>query len=41
MKKRDVVRSLNGLDQCIEDAKARKKRADENANGGPVEVPKA
>jgi kinetochore protein NNF1 len=39
VKKRDVIRSLNGLDQCIDDAKLRKKRAEENANGGPVEVP--
>lgn len=39
MKKRDVVRSLNALDQGIEDAKLRKKRAEQSANGGPVEVP--
>ncbi|KAF2275007.1 Nnf1-domain-containing protein [Westerdykella ornata] len=41
LKKRDVVKSLNGLDQCIEDAKRRKKKAEEDANGGPIEVPRA
>ncbi|KAF2751667.1 Nnf1-domain-containing protein [Sporormia fimetaria CBS 119925] len=41
IKDRDVVRSLNGLDQCIEDARQRKRAAQENANGGPVETPVA
>jgi kinetochore protein NNF1 len=41
MKKRDVVRALNELDQCIEDAKLRKRRAEEEAKGGQVEVPTA
>ncbi|KAF9734987.1 hypothetical protein PMIN06_009334 [Paraphaeosphaeria minitans] len=35
MLKRNVVQLLNSLDQCIEDARLRKKRAE--ANGGPVE----
>jgi kinetochore protein NNF1 len=39
IKRRDVVKALNGLDQCIEDARKRKKLAEERANGGPVEVP--
>ncbi|KAF2648461.1 Nnf1-domain-containing protein [Lophiostoma macrostomum CBS 122681] len=39
VKRRDVVRSLNALDQYIDDAKLRKKRAEENANGQPVEAP--
>ena len=37
MAKRNVVQLLNSLDQCIEDARLRKKRAE--ANGGPVETP--
>lgn len=37
MTRRNVVQLLNSLDQCIEDARLRKKRAE--ANGGPVEVP--
>lgn len=36
---RDVVRSLNSLDQCINDAKKRKERAEKEANGAPVEAP--
>ncbi|PSN63121.1 Nnf1-domain-containing protein [Corynespora cassiicola Philippines] len=39
MARRNVVQLLNSLDQCIEDAKTRKKRAEANANGGPVETP--
>lgn len=39
MANRDVVKSVNSLEQCIEDAKLRKKRAEANANGGPVETP--
>lgn len=39
MERRNVVKLLNSLDQCIEDAKLRKKRAEANANGGPVETP--
>ncbi|KAI0585284.1 Nnf1-domain-containing protein [Pyrenophora tritici-repentis] len=39
MERRNVVKLLNSLDQCIEDAKLRKKRAESNANGGPVETP--
>ncbi|KAF1841456.1 Nnf1-domain-containing protein [Cucurbitaria berberidis CBS 394.84] len=39
MERRNVVRLLNSLDQCIEDAKLRKKRAEASANGGPVEAP--
>ena len=41
VKRRDVVRSLNALDQYIDDAKLRKKRAEESANGQPVEPPVA
>lgn len=42
LKKRDVIRALNGLDQCVEEAKKRKKRAEESAkDGAPVEVPVA
>ncbi|KAH7079073.1 Nnf1-domain-containing protein [Paraphoma chrysanthemicola] len=39
MARRNVVKLLNSLDQCIEDAKLRKKRAELSANGGPVETP--
>lgn len=39
MERRNVVKLLNGLDQCIEDAKLRKKRAEVSANGGPVDIP--
>ncbi|KAJ4331949.1 hypothetical protein N0V87_008753 [Didymella glomerata] len=39
LKKRDVVKLVNELEQCIEDAKLRKKRAEASANGGPVDVP--
>ncbi|CAI6335748.1 unnamed protein product [Periconia digitata] len=39
MARRNVVQLLNSLDQCIEDARLRKKRAEANANGGPVERP--
>jgi len=39
MERRNVVKLLNSLDQCIEDAKLRKKRAELSANGGPVETP--
>lgn len=39
MERRNVVKLLNSLDQCIEDAKLRKKRAEVSANGGPVETP--
>ncbi|KAF2876996.1 Nnf1-domain-containing protein [Massariosphaeria phaeospora] len=39
MTRRDVVKLLNSLDQCIEDARLRKKRAEASANGGPVEAP--
>ncbi|KAH7405892.1 Nnf1-domain-containing protein [Phaeosphaeria sp. MPI-PUGE-AT-0046c] len=39
MERRNVVKLLNGLDQCIEDAKLRKKRAEVGANGGPIDVP--
>ena len=39
MERRNVVKLLNSLDQCIENAKLRKKRAEESANGGPVETP--
>jgi kinetochore protein NNF1 len=41
MKDREVVKSLNSLDQCITDAKSRKTRAEESANGGSVEIPTA
>ncbi|KAF1913740.1 Nnf1-domain-containing protein [Ampelomyces quisqualis] len=41
MERRNVVKLLNSLDQCIEDAKLRKKRAEVGANGGPVETPVA
>jgi kinetochore protein NNF1 len=41
MERRNVVKLLNSLDQCIEDAKLRKKRAELGANGGPVETPVA
>jgi kinetochore protein NNF1 len=41
MERRNVVKLLNSLDQCIEDAKLRKKRAEVSANGGPVEIPVA
>jgi kinetochore protein NNF1 len=37
--RRNVVQLLNSLDQCIEDARLRKKRAEAAANGGPVETP--
>lgn len=37
MARRNVVQLLNSLDQCIEDARLRKKRAE--ASGGPVEEP--
>lgn len=36
---RNVVQSLNSLDQCIVDAKKRKELAEASSNGGPVEVP--
>jgi hypothetical protein len=39
MERRNVVKLLNSLDQCIEDAKLRKKRAEVSANGGLVETP--
>lgn len=39
MTERNVVPSLNGLDQAIADAKKRKERAEVAANGGPVEAP--
>ncbi|KAJ4373891.1 hypothetical protein N0V83_002630 [Neocucurbitaria cava] len=39
LERRNVVKLLNSLDQCIEDAKLRKKRAEASANGGPVEAP--
>ncbi|CAI9627304.1 unnamed protein product [Alternaria burnsii] len=39
MERRNVVKLLNSLDQCIEDAKLRKRRAEASANGGPVETP--
>ncbi|KAF2034359.1 Nnf1-domain-containing protein [Setomelanomma holmii] len=39
MERRNVVKLLNSLDQCIEDAKLRKKRAELSANGAPVETP--
>jgi kinetochore protein NNF1 len=39
MERRNVIKLLNSLDQCIEDAKLRKKRAELSANGGPVEAP--
>ncbi|KAF1941547.1 Nnf1-domain-containing protein [Clathrospora elynae] len=39
MERRNVIRLLNSLDQCIEDARLRKKRAEASANGGPVETP--
>jgi kinetochore protein NNF1 len=39
MERRNVVKLLNSLDQCIEDAKLRKKRAEASANDGPVETP--
>ncbi|KAF1365824.1 Nnf1-domain-containing protein [Lizonia empirigonia] len=39
LKKRNVVKLVNELEQCIEDAKLRKKRAEVSANGGPVELP--
>jgi kinetochore protein NNF1 len=39
LERRNVVKLLNSLDQCIEDAKLRKKRAEVSANGGPVETP--
>ena len=37
--RRNVVQLLNSLDQCIEDARLRKARAEASANGGPVETP--
>jgi hypothetical protein len=39
LERRNVVKLLNSLDQCIEDAKLRKKRAEASANSGPVETP--
>lgn len=36
---RNVVPSLNELDGLIEDAKKRKAKAEEEANGGPVQAP--
>lgn len=39
LKKRDVVKLVNELEQCIEDAKLRKKRAEASANGASVEAP--
>jgi len=36
---RNVVQALNSLDLSIEDARARKKRAEIEANGGPVTPP--
>ncbi|ORY08737.1 Nnf1-domain-containing protein [Clohesyomyces aquaticus] len=39
MTNRDVVKALNSLEQCIEDAKLRKARAEASANGGAVEAP--
>jgi kinetochore protein NNF1 len=39
LERRNVVKLLNSLDRCIEDAKLRKKRAEVSANGGPVETP--
>jgi len=41
MTRRNVVLLLNSLDQCIEDARLRKKRAELNAKGAPVENPVA
>ncbi|KAF2021950.1 Nnf1-domain-containing protein [Aaosphaeria arxii CBS 175.79] len=37
--RRDVVKSINALEQCIDDAKQRKERAIDAAGGGPVESP--
>ncbi|KAF2709562.1 Nnf1-domain-containing protein [Pleomassaria siparia CBS 279.74] len=39
MGNRDVVKAINSLEQCIEDAKLRKKRAEANANGGLIDTP--
>lgn len=39
LKKRDVIKLVNELEQCIEDAKLRKKRAEASAKGGPVDAP--
>ncbi|KAF1934103.1 Nnf1-domain-containing protein [Didymella exigua CBS 183.55] len=39
LKKRDVIKLVNELEQCIEDAKLRKKRAELSGNGGSVHVP--
>lgn len=39
LKKRDVIKLVNELEQCIEDAKLRKKRAEASANGGPIDAP--
>ncbi|KAH7127007.1 Nnf1-domain-containing protein [Dendryphion nanum] len=39
MTRRNVVKSINALEQCIDDAKLRKARAEAASNGGPVEVP--
>ncbi|KAJ4383872.1 hypothetical protein N0V86_000715 [Didymella sp. IMI 355093] len=39
LKKRDVIKLVNELELCIEDAKTRKKRAEDSTNGGPVDVP--
>lgn len=41
MARKDVVKSLNALDRYIEDAEARKQRAEAAADGGAVEVPVA
>lgn len=39
LNKRDVVKLVNELEQCIEDAKLRKKRAEANAKEGLVQAP--
>ncbi|KAF2110176.1 Nnf1-domain-containing protein [Lophiotrema nucula] len=39
MQQKDVVKSLNALDQSIEDARLRRRRVEASANGGTVDAP--
>lgn len=39
MRERNVIPSLNDLDRLIEDARRRKAKAEEHANGGSVKAP--
>lgn len=39
IKERNVVPALNDLDRLVDEARNRKAKAEELANGGPVEAP--